>query len=129
MLAEVSAEAVGEERGSPRLRTWYHSDGGDLYVWEGKGSAFSSFQVSFLDRGLERREWWLEWSELGARAGLVDSKEVGSRTHDLKSPTVDLSSARIREAARRAEEFLSREGARLPGAVRAFLDDKLASLR
>lgn len=128
MLAEISSDAVATERGSLRGRTWYHSDAGDLYVWSARGGV-SSFQLSFMAHGLEeRREWWVEWNGKSAKAGFVDSKEVGTRTHDLKSPTVDMSTARLREAGRLARRFLADEGAGLPAKLRAFLDGKLAAL-
>lgn len=129
MLAEIASKAVAAERGSRRGRTWYHSEAGDLYVWGARGGV-SSFQLSFMQHGLgERREWWVEWSGKSAKAGFVDSKEVDSRTHDLKSPTVDMSNARRREAGRLARRFLADEGAGLPEKLRAFLDGKLAALR
>jgi hypothetical protein len=129
MLVEISSEAIGEERGSRRRRLWFHSDAGELYVWRGASDRIEAFQISFFDNSAEeRREWWLEWGAKGAKAGLVDSKEADSRTHDLKSPTVELSSARVAEAALLAKRFLSREGAGLPAALRGFLDEKIASL-
>jgi hypothetical protein len=106
---------------------WFHSAAGDLYVWFDAAGRPDSFQISSIESGPERREWWLEWKRSGWRAGRVDSKETDSREHDLRSPVIEVSATSALKARDEVLRFFGREGGGVPEPVRRFVRDCLAA--
>ncbi|HRY29680.1 MAG TPA: hypothetical protein P5079_06535 [Elusimicrobiota bacterium] len=127
MLDEVRSDSVVQAPPGGLRKSWFHSAEGDLYVWLNGQNDVRSFQLSFFAGGEERTECWVEWDGRQRRVGTVDSREVDSRPHDIRSPMVELSEAPRKRIIEQAAEFLDREGGNLPEGLRTFVRKKVAA--
>jgi len=96
-------------------RICYGSESGDLFLWiDEKDQTLSSFQLSFYTFGDDRTEQIIYWNGKKLKTGLVDSKEVDGRAHDMQAPTVQFYVNSEKNVIEKGANFIRDNGSNLP---------------